>query len=500
MLVVCVVSQNAMFDDVPNDGPGSAASLRRKNPTYCLKPPFLAEDNTRWETGAGTTVEQGFVRLTPAAPGRQGYLWSRVPVSMTDWEVTFEVKIHSEQQTGGEGMAFWFTSRKMLGPVFGASDYWDGLGVMIDTFNRDTETSAFPWITVIYNDGTQKYTAHDDGKSLSLGGCRSRVRNSEQTFAVRVTYMSSFLHVEIAKSRNQAGVPIFEKCIGDIRIALGVDKFFGLSASTAHTGVGLSVMDNHDVYQFMTYDLSPSNSEELIRKKREEYRKEIEEEHRQMKSYHEISDPEFYRGVTSSLQQMAGQLTQIDNIQIDIETTIGALPQFDENGLVNQRSAFDQVRTKLQEVFAYAVQIQSELGASSSYGNRNSQPAEEILRELTGRQSNIQTELQSMNAVLQNMQKAGAGGADQGQGDVAKLDMAAVQSQVRNEFSDFDSRQQERVENVLQAVRRLGETGGQSQESGGGAGTGTTLLLLTLTICGAVTIGLQVMGEGKFKW
>lgn len=157
--------------------PQSALGQAKANPTYGLKAPFTAEDNNHWETGAGTKVESNFVRLTPAVPNRSGYLWSRIPVTMTDWKVgvgvgrvgkdwalvracgcvvdvrmrvvcarvcacafspchthscaqfNFDFRISGSHPTGGDGLAFWFVEKKMLGTVFGSADYcrwWSG--------------------------------------------------------------------------------------------------------------------------------------------------------------------------------------------------------------------------------------------------------------------------------------------------------------------------------------------------------------------------------------
>ena len=45
---------------------------------------------------------------------------------MTDWEINFDFHLQGEENGGGEGLAFWFTQKKMLGPVFGAADFWNG--------------------------------------------------------------------------------------------------------------------------------------------------------------------------------------------------------------------------------------------------------------------------------------------------------------------------------------------------------------------------------------
>lgn len=72
----------------------STAQTKRHAPNYSLKSPFVAEDNNKWETGAGAKVDNQYVRLTPDFPSRTGYLWSRIKnTAMADWETEIEFKV-----------------------------------------------------------------------------------------------------------------------------------------------------------------------------------------------------------------------------------------------------------------------------------------------------------------------------------------------------------------------------------------------------------------------
>ena len=46
--------------------------VKSRVPEFSLVAPFTADDNQKWETGAGARVETNYVRLTPALPGRTG--------------------------------------------------------------------------------------------------------------------------------------------------------------------------------------------------------------------------------------------------------------------------------------------------------------------------------------------------------------------------------------------------------------------------------------------
>ena len=50
----------------------------------------------------------------------------------------FEFSAGSDVRNGADGMAFWYTSSTLeLGPVFGANNYFDGLGIFFDTYDND---------------------------------------------------------------------------------------------------------------------------------------------------------------------------------------------------------------------------------------------------------------------------------------------------------------------------------------------------------------------------
>lgn len=91
----------------------------------------------RWFDFGGSSIinTNKHVRLTQDRSGQAGWLWSRLPLTSQSWEVEIEFRV--EGKSGGmfgDGMAVWFsTTRAGMGPVFGSTDYWNGLGIMLDT-------------------------------------------------------------------------------------------------------------------------------------------------------------------------------------------------------------------------------------------------------------------------------------------------------------------------------------------------------------------------------
>lgn len=56
-----------------------------------------------------------------------------------------------------------------LGPVFGANDYWNGMAVMLDSFDNDGQKNN-PYISLMINDGTRSYDHQTDGSQQILNG------------------------------------------------------------------------------------------------------------------------------------------------------------------------------------------------------------------------------------------------------------------------------------------------------------------------------------------
>jgi hypothetical protein len=318
----------------------SADARGKKNPIWSLKAPFTPEDNSRWETGAGAVVEGDFVRLTPNLPGRTGYLWSRYAnTASSDWQMTVEFKISGDELGGGEGLAWWYTEKRMLGPVFGSADYWNGLGIFFDTFNNDG-TGPSPTVVAVYNDGSKPYSVYDDGLQGSLGSCSApHLRNRKEKSLAKITYLNSELTLELSFS-SKDGVPTWQTCFTRIPIELGQDKFFGL---TAHTGQPIvtnppspQIADNHDIYQITTLDLSPIDAKEQLQQvnqHRERYRKEQEEEHKQMPGYEAAGEGDFQREVMGILRQLEGAIQLLDQSQLNVHQMI--LKNHDEDSTRN---------------------------------------------------------------------------------------------------------------------------------------------------------------------
>jgi mannose-binding lectin 2 len=78
------------------------------------------------------------VRLTQDRSSQSGWLWSRLPLTPSSFEVEWEFRVDGKSNTlYGDGFAVWLTrGRAQDGPVFGSADKWEGLGIFFDTCGR----------------------------------------------------------------------------------------------------------------------------------------------------------------------------------------------------------------------------------------------------------------------------------------------------------------------------------------------------------------------------
>lgn len=91
----------------------------------------------RWFDFGGSTIinTNKHVRLTQDRSSQAGWLWSRLALAPNSYEIEIEFRVDGKSNTiFGDGFAVWLTkSRAGMGPVFGSTDYWDGLGIFFDT-------------------------------------------------------------------------------------------------------------------------------------------------------------------------------------------------------------------------------------------------------------------------------------------------------------------------------------------------------------------------------
>ncbi|KAJ4860401.1 legume-like lectin family domain-containing protein [Trichoderma breve] len=223
--------------------------------THTLEQPYLDSDmQSRWFDFGGDTIirTDSYIRLTSDRPSQNGWLFSRVPLTATNWEIEVEFKIHGKNQLYGDGFAMWITKQRgQLGPVFGHADKFEGLGVFVDTYKNNRPGVVFPYVMAMFGDGQKSYDKNNDGKETELAGCSARgLRHSSIPTKMRLTYFQD----------KSLKLELQYKTVGDWLVCFEVDNppaipniaYLGFSAETGE------LSDHHDIISISAKNLYSS--------------------------------------------------------------------------------------------------------------------------------------------------------------------------------------------------------------------------------------------------
>ncbi|KYK60099.1 Legume-like lectin [Drechmeria coniospora] len=198
---------------------------------------------SRWFDFGGDAIirTDSYIRLTSDLPSQSGYLFSRVPLTATNWEVEVEFKISGKNQLYGDGFAMWITKqRAQPGPVFGSTDRFEGLGIFVDTYKNNRPGIVFPYVMAMFGDGKTSYDKNNDGKDAELAGCSARgIRHASVPTKMRLTYIQDKqLRLELQYQTEDEWTVCFET---DSPPAIPNIAYLGFSAETGE------LSDNHDI-------------------------------------------------------------------------------------------------------------------------------------------------------------------------------------------------------------------------------------------------------------
>ncbi|KAF9012677.1 legume-like lectin family-domain-containing protein [Cyathus striatus] len=216
--------------------------------THSLFAPYIDVDlqNRWWDFGADSYVNTNkHVRLTRPTPSQMGWLWSRLALTAANWIVEVEFKISGESShLYGDGLAMWLTTdRTKPGPVYGNQDYFNGLGIFVDTYANARHSYSFPRISAMIGDGKTEYDFGNDGDGQVMGGCTANVRRTNVATKLKVTYMKhQFLDVKV----QYKAWDDWSDCIHIENVTLPNNPFLGFSAMTG------DVADAHDIISVTT--------------------------------------------------------------------------------------------------------------------------------------------------------------------------------------------------------------------------------------------------------
>ncbi|CCV00577.1 unnamed protein product [Malassezia sympodialis ATCC 42132] len=211
--------------------------------------------NKFWDYGGDAIVDTNrYVILTQDRHNESGWLWSRLPIDMSDFEITVEFTVKGQSvSTGGDGFAMWLTKERMQGgPIFGNRNRWNGLGIIFDTFPNAPHRGFFPQISVVKNNGQLDYNLGKDGEDQDIAHCNMQLRRTPTDTRLRFTYIKD-VYMELALQTHE-----WNKWASCFRISpyeFTGQPYLGFSASTGDVSdlhaIG-SVWTNKLVYHSRT--------------------------------------------------------------------------------------------------------------------------------------------------------------------------------------------------------------------------------------------------------
>jgi len=189
-----------------------------------------------WDFGGDTVIRTDkYIRLTANSPSQQGWIWSRLPLTATNWEIEFEFKIHGSGHLHGDGFAMWLTKqRATTGPVFGSVDRFEGLGIFFDTYKNNRPGVTFPYVMAMMGDGQTAYDQEHDGKANELAGCSARgIREASIATRARLTYFQDkYLKLELNYKSDGSWTECFTLNAPDYNINIPSVSYLGFTGET----------------------------------------------------------------------------------------------------------------------------------------------------------------------------------------------------------------------------------------------------------------------------
>eukprot|EP01084_Bolivina_argentea_P088416 159630_1 len=241
--------------------PGSSASHHLPIETHhSLHHPFDVS-MPYWKYGGSTVCTESFIRLTPNAQSRQGWIFNEFELQSSNWEMELHFEVKSDYHIGGDGMGIFilndtFHPRRnrghnyLSGSVFGMIESFQGFGLILDTYDNDGNRDN-PTIYVLKQerDKMQKWNSANDyidnmvKDTVNKGSdykCTNDYRNSDNHRMI-LRYISNELHIYISDKGGE-----YKYCLS-INIGINTKNYY--IALAAMTG---QVADKHDIFLLST--------------------------------------------------------------------------------------------------------------------------------------------------------------------------------------------------------------------------------------------------------
>lgn len=197
-----------------------------------------------WELKGNTIVKSNdFIRLTSDNKHQVGSMFATTPVQAASFEMELTFHIHAKEALKADGMAIWFIDKKSeIGDVFGAENYFKGLGIMIDTF-KNGKRGNFPYVNIMLGNGQLEYDKAMDGYDTRLAGCVAHlITNPKQGYTkARIVYIKDgYFSLDFKYSANDH----WTNCVTLNDVILPSIKYLGFSAETGDLSENVDIIES----------------------------------------------------------------------------------------------------------------------------------------------------------------------------------------------------------------------------------------------------------------
>lgn len=212
---------------------------KRELAAQALVAPYLepaSYKSKNWEFRGNTLVKtKDYVRLTSDIQHQAGNAFLREPIAADSFEMEVTFHIHGRTTNGfvGDGLAFWLLDQPLeIGDVFGVTNHFNGLGIMIDTY-KNGKRGHFPYVNIMHGDGQTWYDKNTDGYETRLAGCKAAdLLNPKQGRSkARIVYIKGDGYLSVDFDAGGSGTE-WRNCVTLSGVHLPATKYLGFLGET----------------------------------------------------------------------------------------------------------------------------------------------------------------------------------------------------------------------------------------------------------------------------
>lgn len=217
--------------------------------THGLKVPYIDQSTFKpknWYLAGNTLIKNdAYIRLTSDNQHQVGSMFSNLPIQAESFEMELTFHVHSKSSNlFGDGFGMWIIDRKSdIGDVFGAQNYFKGLGIFVDTY-KNGKRGHFPYVNLMLGDGNTPYNKDTDGYETRLAGCTATglMNPANELTKARIVYIKDgYFSLDFNYNNKHED---WKNCVTLTDIKLPQIKYLGFTAETGDLSENVDIIEN----------------------------------------------------------------------------------------------------------------------------------------------------------------------------------------------------------------------------------------------------------------